>query len=287
MRQPMLAATLKDEDLPKLKFPMYASVKLDGIRAVVKDGVVLSRSMKPIRNRYVQQYLGQPAFNGYDGELLIEGTFQDTTSGIMSEYGQPDFTYHVFDRWDMPDDEFHIRTICLHGDRGRVVPLPQRKVCSLEELIDYETMILGQGHEGIILRTPHSKYKYGRSTLREQYLLKRKPFLDDEAIIIGFEEQLENTNEPLWNERGYQTRSSAQAGKVGKDTLGKFLVEHPTFGQFYVGSGQGLTHELRQKIWDTPHAYIGRLIKFKYLPIGVKDKPRSPIFLGFRDREDI
>ena len=45
----MAAASIKDVD--SLKYPVMASAKLDGIRALVSDGIVLSRSGKPIPNK--------------------------------------------------------------------------------------------------------------------------------------------------------------------------------------------------------------------------------------------
>lgn len=63
--KPMLAATVVDRT--KLRFPFLASPKLDGIRCIVLDGQVLSRSLKPIRNKFiVKQLQGLP---NLDGEL--------------------------------------------------------------------------------------------------------------------------------------------------------------------------------------------------------------------------
>lgn len=42
MFKPLLAATVKDLDT--ITYPVYASVKLDGVRAIAKDGEIRSRS---------------------------------------------------------------------------------------------------------------------------------------------------------------------------------------------------------------------------------------------------
>ena len=52
--KPMLAALC--EDVTKLRYPVIASPKLDGIRALVIDGQLVSRTLKPIPNRYVQSF---------------------------------------------------------------------------------------------------------------------------------------------------------------------------------------------------------------------------------------
>ena len=49
--EPMLASGITDYS--KLTFPKYISPKLDGVRAIVNNGVVYSRSGKPIRSNAV------------------------------------------------------------------------------------------------------------------------------------------------------------------------------------------------------------------------------------------
>ena len=83
---PMLAS---DAELDKLRFPLLASAKLDGVRAVVKNGVVLSRSLKKIPNDYVQSLFKH--LEHFDGELIVgeptsKTCYRDTVSGVMSKY---------------------------------------------------------------------------------------------------------------------------------------------------------------------------------------------------------
>ncbi len=97
--RPMLSGEVA---LPKLRYPVIASAKLDGIRAIVIDCVVYSRSMKPIRNKHVQRLFGRAGYNGYDGELIVgpanaEDVYRVTSSGVMSAGGEPDVAFHVFD----------------------------------------------------------------------------------------------------------------------------------------------------------------------------------------------
>src|SRR5690554_4631311 len=96
--KPMLAASC--DNLDALKYPLLATPKIDGIRCLIIDGVAMSRSLKPIPNRFIQSVIGKPEFNGLDGELLVGDSFQAATSGIMSGDGEPDFRYYVFDQWD-------------------------------------------------------------------------------------------------------------------------------------------------------------------------------------------
>ena len=66
--KPMLAV---DADIENIKYPVLCSDKLDGIRCIILNGVAYSRSLKPIRNKYVQDLFGREEFNGLDGELVV------------------------------------------------------------------------------------------------------------------------------------------------------------------------------------------------------------------------
>ena len=80
------------ENYEQLKFPLYASTKLDGIRCVFKDGQMLSRSLKQIPNKQLQerfQFLKDYSKKHniiIDGELYNhELNFQQITSLVMTK----------------------------------------------------------------------------------------------------------------------------------------------------------------------------------------------------------
>ncbi len=85
--RPMLASHCTDTS--KLKFPILVSKKLDGIRATVQGGRLLSRSLKPIANENVQaRFAGLP--EGLDGELIVgdpcaPDAYRKTSSIVMSD----------------------------------------------------------------------------------------------------------------------------------------------------------------------------------------------------------
>jgi DNA ligase-1 len=295
--KPMLAAPIrpeKGESLAGLRFPVIASPKIDGIRCLVIDEVPHSRSLKPIPNRHVAGLLRNSLLNCLDGELLIgDGSdFQSVTSGIMSRDGEPDFTYHVFDHFASPNDPYEKRIGELHG----VVSAAMRRlpfvrlvrtefIRDLTELEDFTEKCLSEGYEGAMVRNPLGPYKFGRATFKEGYLTKVKPFEDDEATVVGFEEQLENRNESTTNELGRTARSSHQANLFPKGTLGALVLNHPAFGEFNIGTG--FDSALRQKVWNNRSAYLGKQVKFRYQTAGMKDKPRIPSFKGFRHTDDL
>jgi DNA ligase-1 len=282
-------------DIPGLAY--WVSPKLDGIRAIVRDGKLLSRTMKPIRNSYTQQLFGNTDLEGLDGELVVgepygEGVFARTTSGVMSADGEPDVRYYVFD--DITAEgrfvERHRTLATRHRDLtpgSRIELLQQTIVVGPSELVRAEDAYVSWGYEGVIVRDPHAPYKQGRSTPKEGYMGKLKRFKDSEAVITGFEEMMHNDNPATTDARGFTVRSSHLAGQRPSGMLGALRVQDATNEAWVFGIGSGLDHELRKKIWTNREAYTGKIVRYKYIPVGTLEAPRHPIFTGFRDPEDI
>jgi DNA ligase-1 len=284
--KPMLAT---DAVLEKLRFPLLASPKLDGVRAIVRNGVVYSRSNKPIPNKYVQGQLN--IFEHYDGELIVgsptsETVYRDTVSNVMS-HDKFDFelSFLVFDHIGNQTQPYKFRAEQIEQGSPRVRTHTQSMVHSLEELITYEEECLELGYEGLILRDPNAPYKNGRSTVNEGYLLKMKRFVDAEATVIGFEERMRNDNEKTVNELGRSKRSSHQAGKFGRGDLGALVCR--TAGGIEFNIGTGFSDSERADIWGSRDQLLGNIAKYKFFPIGQKEAPRHPVFLGWRDAIDL
>ena len=108
IKRPMLAAKATDEELQALfkrGHSFLLSPKIDGIRALVVNGQLVSRTLKPIRNYHTQALFGRPELEGLDGELVVgnpwdKNLMQQTSSGVMSYDGKPPVKFIVFDRWD-------------------------------------------------------------------------------------------------------------------------------------------------------------------------------------------
>lgn len=288
--RPMLAAKAPE----RLSFPLYVSYKIDGVRAIIKDGVVLSRTLLPIPNTFVQNALCD-APNGLDGELVVGGpndrnVMQATMSGVMSQQGEPQFTFFVFDLWNELQLTFEKRMEKLNDVREnrRIKVVRQRLVSNEQELLMFESAALDAGYEGVMLRAPSSLYKYGRSTAKESALLKMKRFADGEAIVIGAEELLHNNNKAEVDARGLTKRSSHQENKVSASILGALRVRDFVTGlEFQIGTG--FTAADRAELWamHANNTLVGRIAKYKHFEGGVKNAPRFPVFCGFRDPMDL
>jgi len=289
----------------QLRFPLLCSPKLDGVRAVIVGGVVMSRSMKPLPNKSIQQRFGKAVIDGLDGELIVgpatdPNVFQHTMSGVMSVDGSPMATFCVFDyapttaaqvagwrKWGHAYDKRLARVEQLVKVAGvaRVEVLRQTLVTNAEALEAYEAETVAAGYEGVIARSPTGPYKLGRCTLKEANVYKIKRFEDFECEIIGYEEEKENTNEAKRNAAGRLERSSAKAGKVGKDTLGALHMRRLDTGVEF-RCGTGFSARQRAELWAMRNDLPGRIATCKSFPHGVVDKPRHPVFKGLRSPLD-
>lgn len=297
IKKPMLAETLECESI-SVKWPVLATPKLDGIRCIVINGKALSRTLKPIPNQYIREtiekfFAERP--EAFDGEIMVGKTFQECTSGVMTRTGTPEFKFHVFDvvaddkKKPYADRVKDMRNILdsMNYLAGGFIEIINPKVINNEKnLLLMESELLELGYEGVMIRSPNSPYKEGRSTLKEEYLLKVKRYSQDEAKIIGYEELMHNNNEAEISETGNTKRSSHQENLVPASMLGAFIVEAVKSGiQFKIGTG--LTELQRTELWETKEDLIGKIVTFKYFPIGVLEKPRHPVFIGFRHPDDI
>jgi len=293
MKRPMKGVAV--EDLSKLIFPIYAAPKIDGFRCVLSHRPLTSR-LSPFPNTYFDRELTglfkEPLL---DAEVVVgsrrgKGVLQRTSSGLTSTDGEPDFTLWCF---DTPQLGYNKRdrlqlTKQIIDDIGhpRVRFLRHRLIEDMDSLQYYLDKKLEQEYEGIIVYGPNGTYKFGKSTLREHYMLKIKPFETAEGRIKGWFEEMENTNEAKREVTGKLKRSSAKSGKKAKGTLGGFILDDIKDG-VEVRVGGGFTKAQRIGLWrliqEDPNALLGKLVRYKKQKMGQKDKPRHPGFVDFVD----
>lgn len=300
--RPMLA---QNGDPSVLTYPVAGQIKYDGIRCSIVDGQALTRTLKLIQNREIQEALGRPEFNGLDGELIVgdpcdKGCMQKSSSFVMSpnKTGEA-WTFYVFDKWDVPGNFWGryqaARDAVFPGGMRPVISnniaiTPTVNLMDQAALLQFESDAVSQGHEGVIIRTLDAPYKFGRSG-KKGPLLKIKRFTDFEAEVIGMYEKMHNGNEAKRNALGRTERSTAKAGLVGLGTLGGFhlrAVNGPWQGAEFK-CGTGFNDHQRDELWAEWHhkTFPGRLMKIKAVEIGAKDAPRFPVYLGLRHSDDL
>lgn len=297
--RPMLAiAPESQEQYEELKsYSWMASPKLDGIRCLIINGKPYSRSLKPIRNKALNAALcnifkHKKGFI-YDGELIHRLNWNLTSSIVMS-YSHPqweEIKFAVFDY--IPESKFDTTT--FDRQSWLQMTLPQVGMLSIVDSTriygsDLDNVIgchQDQGFEGTMLRSLLAPYKCGRSTWNEKYLVKIKPRDDSVGRVMGFYELMHNDNPEGVDARGYTERSSCKDNLTPGNTLGGLILHDERFPDIEVRVGTGFSQEDRQRIWNNKSDYRHRLCNYSFQKYGMKDKPRGPVFEGWRDEEDM
>lgn len=319
--RPMLAAKWEDskplisQHLAEDGF-LWMQPKIDGMRVCFDDGVARSRSWKPHSNTYLQQFAKdyKHSLFGLDGEVVsglsyTGNSFRESMSGIRAEDGSRDFTIFCFDMWAKPyalgPYNGRLRAVNVTVDalnsaiynepnartqyRALVLACPTIKVTSWEEIERLEAKFISEGWEGAILRRNEPAYKYNRATAKQGQLMKIKRFIDEEATVYDYEPWYENQNEATLNELGYTTRTSHQDNLVALPRLGALHVRLNANPEvtFKIGVFRGLSHADRDTLWEQRESLIGRICTFSHQGYdGGYDKPRTPVWLRWRDPSD-
>lgn len=288
--------------LSKIQFPVLIQPKIDGVRGLIVNGQLRTRTLKPFGNKFIQRELSRLEFSGLDGELYLGSDMcspslcRDTTSALNSYQGSPKITFMVFDDISPGTiEKTYLHRLKTARDRVRElvarnpsqvdITLVQSKLVeSLEDLEDFETSWIDRGAEGIILRDPHGLYKNGRSTVREGGFLRIKRFADMEVTVIDLVEAQENQNEAMINHLGYTERSSHQDFKVGKGMVGALICKTDNGQIIRVGPGN-MTESERILFWHQPERILNKRATIKYFPHGMLNAPRFPTFKHLREND--
>jgi DNA ligase-1 len=301
---PTLAASVTMEEAKELftdESEWFGFFKYDGIRAMghPKLGLV-SRRLKPIPNLKVREKFRRCTW--LDGELIFgkptdKDCYNLTESCVMTKNGSVSdgVFFYIFDWFKDPTLPYteRRRKMELHSLFGvghDIFFAPMYPLKDYKALLAFEKKAVKLGYEGIMMRRADGIYKMRRSTVKEGILIKLKRFQDSEAQVLEVYPRQKNTNKLEKDERGYAKRSSHKAGKVDLEELGGFKVRD-TKTKIVFDCGPGvLTQEERRRLWKKRHLLLdqagGKVIKYRFQPAGVKDKPRFPRFVGWRSRVD-
>ena len=295
-------------DVKDLPLPCIVSPKLDGIRCLIKDGKLLSRSAKPIPNVQISALLGELLRDTryvYDGELYIhKAPFQTITSNVMAKDREPHkgLKFMAFDiltlsEWNADEKKTPFDRRLEMLERRFAVRKPGRAESIVQHLVQRRGRIstlfkkfLDMGYEGAMVRSPEGLYKHGRATRKEGTVFKLKSWRDYDGVILSVHEgkQLKEGASGDKDEHGRTKRSFRQEDYEPSGSFGYFTIDVrddslPDDTTMEIGGWKGLTAELRDSIWSDPDKWIGQWCTFKGMAVGVKDKPRIP--KNFRLRE--
>ena len=300
IKKPMLAskapADEKERGIVETMLPYLVSVKLDGIRILQHPTHgPCTRMFKDIPNKHISEELEMFCPTCLDGEVMTynddgtQRTFNEIQGDVMRKDGKPNFKYHVFDNFCDPELGFSDRFNSLYtlddaGDMPEYVHIVEHKILkTMAEINVFAEQALKDGYEGAMLRHLEGKYKQGRSTLRQGWLVKIKFFSDAEGTVIGFKERTHNANEAKKNNIGKTDRPTNKENMIPMNTLGALILD-TEWGELRVGTG--FDDITRQEIWNDRAKYMGATVTFTYQPSGAKTLPRFPVFKGFRKEFD-
>lgn len=292
MFKPMKAATL--ESIGQARFPLLGSFKLDGFRCILKDGAARTKSLKPIRNQFIQYELSSLGHANLDSEIIVGSpcdglTLNRTSSGVTTAMGEPDFRVYVFDSIEHPTTPYLNRIATLHRwvDHPRVIRLEQVWLKNVDDLLAFEEKALREGYEGIMARCPNAPYKYGRSTPNENYLWKVKRFKDGEAYVESILEGRTNNNDITTNVMGETERSTHQENMVLNGQVGTLVCRDYITNEIYNVSPGRMEVHWRKHYWENPSELIGEVIEHKSFDYGSVNTARFRTFQRLRDTDDM
>lgn len=305
-KRPMLALSeTYDFEVYRPHLPLLGSYKLDGIRALQKNGRMTSRSLIEFKSSYCHT-ICREVYEHFDGEMLIkprelplgETIYHATFSAVMTHGAQEAIDWWVFDYAHMLTPSFtyadrleHIKELTEDNPHPDIKVLEQRLLQTPEDMAAMEKEALDSGFEGLIVRRPDAPYHCNRSSFKQGYLMKIVRTLSSEAEIVDITEMMHNENEAKIDARGYTKRSSHQGNKTGTGMMGAFLCRdiHGKFGDnvWKCGIGDGMDHAFRDDVLRNWPRDKGKIFTYTFKPYGTKVAPRQPNYKRWRDRIDL
>jgi DNA ligase-1 len=142
--------------------------------------------------------------------------------------------------------------------------------------------LLEQGYEGLIIKNANKPYHFGRPTVKANYGYKYKPFGTFDARIIGVEQstQIKDGVERTKDAFGHSKTSKKKDDRELIEMASAFLVD---WEGVEMKVSLAMTNPEKVEIWTNKDKYLNRIIEFKGMMVGAKERVRHPVFLRFRD----
>lgn len=313
MYKPMLACDWHES---KVKFPCGMQPKVDGVRSINRNGKLVGRSLKKHENKFITEKFSLPEYHGMDGEMYlgynpaVPDLCRLTSQALRRREGEPEITWMVFDyiTEETMFSTYFIRLLklCEYIDAlpnwmtENIEIVPCVNISNMEELLAEETRLLDLGYEGGILRDLQELHKDGRCGKSHMGAWRIKRFIDAEFLVEDFTEGQHNANEAETNllgrtERATNAENMQPNGMIGnlKGTLLEDVLDPQTnqvllkAGDCITVSAGTLSHTERGDYFNNFIKIKGMIGKFKFFPKGIKDLPRFPTFLSFRNPNDM
>jgi DNA ligase-1 len=247
---PLLAGVYTGQVDPAL---CLVSEKYDGVRALWDGRVLRHRSGRAVAAPAA--FLAALPHEPLDGELWLGRRSFDALSAIVrrAEPRAAEWSRVRYMVFEMPagDGSFaewieRLTAVVARLGARQLEVAPQRRIGDRAELARALDAVVGAGGEGLMLHLASAPYRTGRSDA----LLKLKPYLDAEAVVVGHRPGI---------------------GKL-QGLAGALEVESPERRRFFIGSG--MSDALRRE----PPA-IGSVITYRYRDLTPAGLPRFATYL--------
>lgn len=239
MFKPMLAPN-KQLPVEELPFPLLASYKYDGIRAIFKDGNMYTRSLKGFPNKNILEKFQPLMEYSKTHNVILDGEMFDPTITFNELSGTcRAFEAEINDELKFYCFDYVIEEDLTQGFKSRVdniqsiqsslvVAVDQWSVFSSDDVSALFQSALDNGFEGLILRDINGRYKCGRGTLKEGLIFKLKPYVTFDAKVIGVVQatKVDPNAEKTINELGRSVTSKKKGDRIPIDKVCDFIVFH-------------------------------------------------------------
>ncbi len=263
---PQLAKNFEDYK-DKIRYPVGVQIKFNGFCCLANKNGLWTRknekylqiphienSLKAFFVKFPDALLHGELFNFDRREKLNEisklcrKTVHITQDDILNS--EELIKYYVYDGYNFCGSTIDSK----YSDRAKAIEMAlssnpyyraveTRLANSEEEILNIYNEVISEKHEGVIIRDLNTPYEHKRT----KNLLKLKPLLDSEGIILDLEEGKGN-----WG----GTAKKANI-KWAKEVNG--MSEDKIFDVTMVGSREELT-----RILNNPSEWIGKTVKFYY-----------------------
>lgn len=237
-----------------LNFPCYGQIKYDGIRCLLTPEGPRTRGGKSIRNLALHQEL-QRLPVGLDGEL-VHWRGRPYAQSIVSSQTHPDtneIKFVVFD-YANPAQPFSERLQFLQEMPITAAIMQLAPTVILSTVKDFDKFYAhheGLGEEGVVTRSPGGLYLLNKRA-NKQEAVKWKHLRVGQAHIVSV---LESKRRP------------GHVASIG--------VRDASGISFSIGGGEGLTVDLRKRLWTDREKMVGRLVQYTYYDLK-GCKPQAP-----------
>ena len=272
------------------------SKKFDGVLMAIKDGELLSSSLKPIKNKQLWNYFKEVIQICKDKNLILFGelyshdiNFQEIISVVMTHDKEvpENFKFHCFDCIKEEQYDMSFINRLKHIPQHETIIYVDQPVINSKEPYKFQDLFksyLADNYEGLIIKNADKGFKCGRTTLNEGIGFKFKNYETEDAQIIDV---IQATiarvgSEKKINEEGRSVTSKKKDDRVLINKASAFLVIWNNI-EFKVTIAED--DQEKERIWNMREEFrTGKhKVEFKAMfTTGVKNAPRHPTSLRLR-----